>query len=94
MINSADTIQMLADQEIIEDHTTTKNDAVRHPNHYQLEGLGCESIDVIKAVIGEEGFKKFCRGNTLKYLMRADKKNGTEDLRKAKVYLEWEIEGR
>lgn len=71
------------------------SDSVRHPSHYRLEGLkGIESIDIIKAVLGVEGFKKFCRGNALKYLIRADKKNGLEDLRKAAVYLNWEISGR
>lgn len=71
------------------------SDSVRHPSHYNLEGLkGIESIDIIKAVLGAEGFKKFCRGNALKYLIRADKKNGLEDLMKAAVYLNWEIYGR
>ncbi len=71
------------------------SDSVRHPSHYRLDGLrGIECIDIIQAVLGEEGFKKFCRGNALKYLIRADKKNGTEDLEKAAVYLSWEINGR
>lgn len=71
------------------------SDSVRHPSHYRLDGLkGVETIDVIKAVLGQEGFKKFCRGNTLKYLIRSDKKNGEEDLKKAAVYLSWEINGR
>lgn len=71
------------------------SDSVRHPSHYNLDGLkGVESIDIIKAVLGSEGFKKFCRGNALKYLIRADKKNGLEDLKKAAVYLNWEINGR
>lgn len=71
------------------------SDSVRHPSHYRLEGLkGIESIDIIKAVLGAEGFKKFCRGNALKYLIRADRKNGLEDLKKAAVYLNWEINGR
>lgn len=71
------------------------SDSVRHPEHYKLEGLkGVESIDIIQAVLGAEGFKKFCRGNALKYLIRADRKNGLEDLKKAAVYLSWEINGR
>lgn len=41
--------------------------------------------------MGDKGFCDFCRGNALKYLIRADKKGGVEDLRKAKVYLTWEI---
>ena len=56
-----------------------------------LDGLGIESIDVIKAVLREDGFKAFCRGNALKYLIRADHKGGVEDLEKARVYLNWEI---
>lgn len=42
--------------------------------------------------MGSEGFKKFCRGNALKYLIRADRKGGVEDLQKAMVYITWEIE--
>lgn len=59
---------------------------------YMLDGLNVEAIDVIKAVLGEDGFKAHCRGCALKYLLRADKKNRTEDLKKARVYLNWEIE--
>lgn len=66
-------------------------DRVNHPAHYDLPGLGVESIEVIKAVLGPEGFRKFCRGCALKYLIRADKKGGAEDLRKAMVYINWEI---
>lgn len=71
---------------------STKTDNVKSPSHYKLAGLDIESIDVIKAVLGTDGFKKFCRGNALKYLIRADKKNRTEDLKKARVYLNWEID--
>jgi hypothetical protein len=71
------------------------SDSVRHPKHYELEGLnGIESIDIIRSVLGKMGFEQFCRGNELKYLIRADKKNGLEDLRKAQVYLGWEIDTR
>lgn len=69
------------------------SDSVKHPDHYKLmiNGEEAESIDFIKAILGEEGFKKFCRGNSLKYLVRADKKGGAEDLKKARVYIGWEI---
>lgn len=66
-------------------------DNVKSPKHYKLEGLDIESIDVVKAILGKEGFKSFCHGNALKYLFRCNKKNGLEDLKKAKVYLEWLI---
>lgn len=67
-------------------------DVIKSPSHYKLDGLDVESINVIKAVLGEDGFKAHCRGCALKYLLRADKKNRTEDLKKARVYLNWEIE--
>ena len=69
-----------------------KDERVNKPSHYMLDGLNVESIDVIRAVLGIDGFKAHCRGCALKYLLRADKKNRTEDLKKARVYLNWEIE--
>lgn len=68
------------------------DDKIESPSHYMLDGLNVEAIDVIKAVLGEDGFKAHCRGCALKYLLRADKKNRTEDLKKARVYLNWEID--
>ena len=68
-------------------------DSVKNPAHYHLEGLeGVESIDILRAVAGQEMFKGFCLCNILKYIIRAEKKNGIEDYRKAKQYLEWLIE--
>ena len=67
-------------------------DKIKSPSHYKLEGLNCETIDVVKARLGKEGFKAFCIGNVLKYVLRAEKKNGLEDYKKSKQYLEWIIE--
>jgi len=70
-----------------------KQDNINSPNHYCLEGLdGLEVIDIIKSILGKEGFKAYCQGNVIKYVLRAKKKNGVEDLKKAIKYLEWEIE--
>lgn len=66
-------------------------DNVNNPNHYKL-GCGIESIEIIKKVLGTQGFVAFCLGNILKYLIRAEKKNGKEDYKKAAKYLEWVIE--
>ncbi|WP_338943051.1 DUF3310 domain-containing protein [Fusobacterium polymorphum] len=66
-------------------------DNVNNPNHYKL-GCGIESIEIIKKVLGTQGFVAFCLGNILKYLIRAQKKNGKEDYKKAAKYLEWVIE--
>lgn len=72
---------------------TVTNDNIKSPNHYKLDGLNCETIDVVKARLGKEGFKAFCIGNILKYVLRAEKKNGLEDYKKSRQYLDWLIEG-
>ena len=71
---------------------TIAEDKIKSPSHYKLEGLNCETIDVVKARLGKDGFKAFCVGNVLKYVLRAEKKNGLEDYKKSKQYLEWIIE--
>ena len=62
------------------------------PEHYLLDGLAVKSIDVIKAVLGEEMFNAFCHGCALKYLIRCRKKGGVGDLRKAQDFYTWMIE--
>lgn len=67
---------------------------VDHPNHYQSE-MGIEVIDVIKAFTSElSGEEAFCIGNAIKYICRYSKKNGTEDLEKAKWYIDRAISVR
>ena len=66
-----------------------KNDNVNSPNHYKLQGLEVEAIDVIKATVKD--FNSFCHGNIIKYVLRANKKNGIEDFKKAKKYIEMMI---
>lgn len=67
---------------------------VDHPNHYQSES-GLEVIDVIKAFTSElSGEEAFCIGNAIKYVCRYSKKNGTEDLEKAKWYIDRAISVR
>ena len=58
---------------------------VNHPSHYQ--GKQFEVIDVI-----EDFDLNFKLGNAVKYILRAGKKdNSQEDLKKAHWYLEREI---
>lgn len=67
------------------------HDAVNHPSHYCQDGIEC--IDVIKATIkGMSAFDAFCQGNAMKYLFRWQFKNGAEDLKKAKWYIDKLIE--
>lgn len=63
---------------------------VNHPSHYTQGGIEC--IAAIKASMTPEGFQDYCKGNVLKYVWRWRDKGGSEDLEKAKVYLEWMIE--
>lgn len=61
------------------------NDSINHPAHYQ-SATGLEAIQVIEAFgLG------FSLGNVVKYVLRAPKKGGTEDLKKARWYLDREI---
>ena len=67
---------------------TAENDNVNHPNHYKSSN-GIECIDAIEASVeGLTGLEAVCTANVLKYIWRWKKKNGLEDLRKAKWYLE------
>nr|DAE11006.1 MAG TPA: nucelotide kinase [Myoviridae sp. ctRbn2] len=70
----------------------TMNDAVHHPQHYTLPGLDVEGVDVIRAVLTPEEFKGWCKGNALKYSLRAGRKDPAkevQDLAKAGVFLSW-----
>ena len=68
-----------------------KTDNVNRPSHYLRGGMEC--IDVIKAVTSDlSGADAYYVGNIIKYVWRYNNKNGIEDLRKAKHYLEWLIE--
>ena len=62
-------------------------DRVNHPAHYCQGGIEC--IEAIKAAtIGLMGMEAVCTANAIKYLWRWKRKNGTEDLRKARWYLD------
>lgn len=64
------------------------NDNVNHPSHYQGKN-GLEVIDVIDNFVGDlRGEKAVCMGNVIKYILRHTKKNGVEDLLKARWYLD------
>ena len=67
---------------------STPNDPVDRPAHYQRFGM--EVIDIIKHVLGPEGFRSYCIGNELKYRLRAgDKGDAAQDIAKATKYREF-----
>lgn len=84
--------QVLDDEPVKEEITKLVEslDTKVHPEHYTYSKYEC--IDVLRDILGEEGFKEFCRGNVFKYLWRYNHKNGKEDLLKAKYYLEKLVE--
>ncbi|AXF39485.1 DUF3310 domain-containing protein [Paenibacillus phage Wanderer] len=67
-----------------------RNDKV-NPSYYVKNGMSC--LDAIKAITkGLDGFEAFCIGNVTKYTWRWKDKNGLEDLRKAREYLDFLIQ--
>ena len=63
---------------------------VNSPAHYQLAD-GMEAIDVIDQVVEDPA--SFYRGNAIKYLLRAGRKGDAhEDLRKARYYIDRELD--
>lgn len=64
------------------------SDMVNHPNHY-ISHNGLEVIDVIdEFTYGLEGYEAIYTGNVIKYICRWKQKNGLEDLKKARWYLD------
>ena len=67
-------------------------DNIIRPNHYASD-KGFEVFDVQEAFIHElKGMSASYWCNIVKYILRFQKKNGVEDLKKAKYYLEKLIE--
>jgi hypothetical protein len=62
-------------------------DPVDHPVHYTSHPSKIECIQITEHM-------SFLMGNAMKYLWRADLKNGLEDLQKAAWYIQREIEKR
>ena len=68
------------------------NDNIISPNHYASD-KGFEVFDVQEAFIHElKGMAASYWCNVVKYILRFQRKNGVEDLKKAKYYLEKLIE--
>lgn len=66
------------------------NDNVNHPSHYATGKYEC--IDVMLEIFGIEAVKTFCLLNAFKYNYRSGRKNGLEDIKKAKWYIDKYIE--
>ena len=87
-----DNIMKKLDEENKKTVTTENNDNIIRPNHYASD-KGFEVFDVQEAFIHElKGMPASYWCNIVKYILRFQKKNGVEDLKKAKYYLEKLIE--
>lgn len=61
-------------------------DVVNHPSQYTKGNIEC--IDAIdSATVGKSGIEAVCVANIIKYLYRYEEKNGLEDVKKAKWYI-------
>ena len=83
-----DTYGIEKDNMFVDDYV----EKVKQPSHYEIGETGLEAIDVIEATLTKEEYIGYLRGNILKYNLRANKKNGSEDLRKADIYSGWLVE--
>ena len=73
-------------REVVEKYLeAVKPDPVNRPAHYTSGGIEC--IDAMQAAFGVEAVKDFCLCNAFKYLWRHRNKNGVEDLKKCRWYL-------
>lgn len=64
-----------------------KSDQVNHPSHYTQYRV--EVLDIIEdATKGIDGIEAVCLGNIIKYVLRYRFKNGVQDLKKARFYLD------
>jgi hypothetical protein len=66
------------------------NDAVQHPSHYTQGKVEC-IVALESATAGLSGIEAVCTANAIKYLWRWKRKNGVEDLKKARVYIDYLI---
>ena len=66
------------------------NDSVNHPAHYETGKFEC--IDVMVETQGKEAVKAYCLCAAFKYLYRHNRKNGLEDIKKARWYLDKYVE--
>lgn len=63
---------------------------VNHPVHYNSGKYEC--IEVMEDIFGAENVQAFCMCNAFKYIYRHMKKNGIEDVEKARWYMDKYIE--
>lgn len=64
----------------------TNHDTVNNPSHYKRGEIDC--IEALKASMSKEQFLGHLKATAIAYLWRYDLKNGLEDVKKAKWYID------
>lgn len=83
-------IEKLRNEE--EDNFVMTEDAVKRPSHYMLED-GTEVKNHIRSILGDDGFKSWAIGNSIKYVSRyKDKGKPIQDLKKAQENIQMVID--
>lgn len=86
LVDACRSIEAIGSNDGIEVKESHK-DNVNHPDHYCQGGVEC--IEALKAATSNLiGIEAVCTANAIKYLWRWKIKNGSEDLKKAKWYIE------
>lgn len=62
------------------------SDMVNRPEHYRQGSVEC--IEAIESSMSREEFQGYLKGSIEKYVWRYRHKNGVEDLRKARWFLD------
>lgn len=57
-------------------------DIINNPDHYTIDGIN--ATELMKATLGLEATREFFLASALKYIFRHTKKNGEQDLLKAR----------
>lgn len=65
-----------------------QQDNVNNPQHY-AGSTSLECIEVMRVIFGDKAVYYFCLCNSFKYLWRYKNKNGEEDIKKSKWYLDY-----
>jgi len=80
-------VQLPTKEEAEQFEPTPVNDPVNKPKHYQMFADGTQAIDIIEASLTPEEFAGYCKGNALKYRLRAGNKDKLQqDIDKADWY--------
>ena len=82
--------KVVRDQDSGNNSENVAKDPVNHPTHYETGKFEC--IDVMREVLGDSVVKDFCITNSFKYIYRNKRKNGVEDIKKAKWYIDKYLE--